>query len=152
MYFFLVEFGLFVFGLAVKIDEDEMLLLVKFRCENRLLHQKHIHHLHVQPNLLLDLSFDRINHGLAHFNVSAGESVPVKPFVGLSQQNLSLVVDNQCTNGWFGKDLVNRRFRKWWPLVGRGHLRSVVTIGSKPFFSRSLSSLFIPSQSLAIFF
>ena len=85
MYFILVEFDLLFLGFAIEIDEDEMFLLVELRGEDCFLHQKHLHHFHVEPDFLFDLSSDRVYHALSDFDVSAGESELVEPFVRLRQ-------------------------------------------------------------------
>src|SRR6267378_4415133 len=127
-----------------------MSLLVELWGEDCLLHQKHLHHFHVEPDFLFDLSSDRVCHALSDFDVSAGESVLVEPFVRLRQEDLPLFIDDQGSDCRFGKHLLYRRLGEGWLLVWGGQLRSVVVIGSTPFFSSSLRSLLIPSQSLAI--
>src|SRR2546425_144858 len=150
LYFILVKFDLLILGFAIEIDEDEMSLLVELWGEDCFLHQKHLHHFHVEADFLFDLSSDGVYHAFSDFDVSAGESVLVEPFVRLRQQDLPFAVDDQSSYSWFWKHLLYRRLGEGWSLVGRGQLRSVVVVGSTPFFSSSRRSLFIPSQSLAI--
>ncbi|OLD79076.1 hypothetical protein AUF62_00590 [archaeon 13_1_20CM_52_20] len=97
-----------IFGLAVEVYEDEMFFLVELRRENSLLHKKHLHHFHIQSDLLLDLPPHRVNHALPNFDMSTWESVLVKPFVRSRKKDLALLVDNQGSHRWFRKHLFGR--------------------------------------------
>src|SRR6266404_436136 len=113
--FIVKAYGRWAFTLAGIVQQNEMGITVEFLGVDAVLHHNKLNTGDFESGFLLDFTPQRIDGGLAPFDLAARDSPKIGPFVSSHHEHLPGGIKNQSTDGHDGRmaifELLNPRFK-----------------------------------------